>query len=85
MAIFKREGSRFWQYEFEHRGVRYRGSTEKTNKAEAAALDPDRRRRFDAIPTRLTLSAEQVDEAIEAGRRGLLATEGVRIFSEVRR
>lgn len=50
-----------------------------------AALDPDRRRRFDAIPTRLTLSAEQVDEAIEAGRRGLLATEAVRIFSEARR
>jgi hypothetical protein len=49
-----------------------------------AALDPDRRRRFDAIPTRLTLSAEQVDEAIEAGRRGLLATEGVRAFLKTR-
>ncbi|MCA3220652.1 MAG: patatin-like phospholipase family protein, partial [Burkholderiales bacterium] len=50
-----------------------------------AVLDPDQRRRFDAIPTRLKLSAAQVDEAIDAGRRGLQATAGVRAFAATRR
>lgn len=44
MAIFKRDGSKFWQYEFEYKGKRYRGSTERTNKTDAVLVEAERRK-----------------------------------------
>lgn len=42
MAVFKREGSKFWQYEFED-GGRHRGSTGCTTKADAQAFEAKER------------------------------------------
>jgi len=36
-------------------------------------LEPEYRDKLNAIPTRLTLTPQQVDDSIEAGRRGALA------------
>jgi hypothetical protein len=42
------------------------------------------RERIDEIPTRLTLSADQIDAAIEGARSGTLALRWLRAYAEER-
>lgn len=39
MSVFKREGSTFYQYEFEIQGKRFRGSTKSTSRREAESIE----------------------------------------------
>lgn len=41
MALYRREGSPFWQYDFTVNGVRFRGSTGETGKREAQKIEGD--------------------------------------------
>src|SRR5215207_134998 len=43
MAVYKREGSPFYHFEFEHRGSRFRGSTGCTSKREAQEFERQKR------------------------------------------
>ncbi len=44
MAVYRREGSTLWTYDFESAGKRYKGSTGCTNKADAQAFEVARRK-----------------------------------------
>jgi integrase len=43
MPVYQRKGSPFWQYSFSLNGVRFRGSTGRTSKREAQAVEAERR------------------------------------------
>jgi integrase len=43
MSLYRRAGSPFWQYSFTVNGVRFRGSTGRTGKREAQAVEAEKR------------------------------------------
>jgi integrase len=75
MYLYKREdeSSKFWWYSFSHRGKRYKGSTKKTKKNEAAEWAAQKRRQlineevglvdFTAPPTFRAFSTEFLETA----------------------
>jgi integrase len=76
MSVYKRDGSPYWQYEFEIAGVRYRGSTEKSNKAEARDVETEKRKEVKAGaegPVKKEMTIEELGEAWYAAEGSKLA------------